>query len=810
MTINQVEINSETIRIKSYNFIGGYLEIEFESATDEDIIGDSVIITVKGTVNMVHNFNINAGITSGTYTIMNDVVWEDDRYGFADGIHAKTNYGGAIGADAESENGGAVGENSYTKIGGAVGKDAYTRSGGAVGFESESDQGGSVGYDAKTYGGGAVGHSAESAGGFSGGELSLSYDGGAVGRAATTIFTKDVEVNGNKIEYTDGSLSLLGAFNDPSKIELFDGKQLIDESKYTLEVVTVLFIKKLVITFTGHTTYPDGKILELRIKYDGGAVGKSAESYFGGGAVGENAISYSGGAVGSESNTLFGGAVGRKSTSGAGGAVGANSRAGYGGAVGANATAGDGFSGGLDSLATTGGAVGSGAKETSGGFSGGLDSSATTGGAVGSGAKETSGGFSGGENSISGSGGAVGCNTYTSTGGAVGHSAETYILFSDLIDVGYQSSFTVDCEDFPLNFMTDYIIFIDGDWSRQLSSDQYTCTVTYVSKGKYTISIQLNYSLNDDGNAVVGDYTITTGMPISIAFLTDGFAGGYMTTATNGGAVGSRAKETSGGGAVGKSASAITGGAVGFESQANFGGAVGESATTVTGGAVGKKSHADYGGSVGENATATSGGAVGSGANESEGGFSGGESASSTTGAAVGARASALSGFAGGRDAVATASKAVQLGPGTNSTENTLQYLSWQLLNASGLIPNARYSTVPLSKGGTGATTWASAINKLTGGLFNYGNLGDMSATQSFAFANIFYSTPVKYGDYQYTIIINPTPGSGDREHSTMFGIRRNKKTNVGVADSSWNSGNSNSEWVFRVTTSGYQGIQMS
>ena len=49
-------------------------------------------------------------------------------------------------------------------------------------------------------------------------------------------------------------------------------------------------------------------------------------------------------------------------------------------------------------------------------------------------------------------------------------------------------------------------------------------------------------------------------------------------------------------------------------------------------------------------------------------------------------------GFAAGSGANATATNAIQLGSGTNSTANTLNFMGYQLVNASGKIPNDRLS----------------------------------------------------------------------------------------------------------------------
>lgn len=65
------------------------------------------------------------------------------------------------------------------------------------------------------------------------------------------------------------------------------------------------------------------------------------------------------------------------------------------------------------------------------------------------------------------------------------------------------------------------------------------------------------------------------------------------------------------------------------------------------------------------------------------GGFAGGSGASATTGAAIGSNAQA------------TADGAVQLGAGTNSAPNTLQFRNFQLCDDNGQIPAERLNNVP-------------------------------------------------------------------------------------------------------------------
>lgn len=127
------------------------------------------------------------------------------------------------------------------------------------------------------------------------------------------------------------------------------------------------------------------------------------------------------------------------------------------------------------------------------------------------------------------------------------------------------------------------------------------------------------------------------------------------------------------------------------------GAAVGNSASATTGGAVGLNAiETRGGGAVGSGASATYGAAVGSGASETSGG------------GAVGYNASAVGGFAGGNNAKATKNGAVQLGDGTNSNANTLQFRDYQIVDANGNIPAERLSAnspVRSVNGKTGAVS---------------------------------------------------------------------------------------------------------
>lgn len=128
----------------------------------------------------------------------------------------------------------------------------------------------------------------------------------------------------------------------------------------------------------------------------------------------------------------------------------------------------------------------------------------------------------------------------------------------------------------------------------------------------------------------------------------------------------------------------------------------GGNASSTSGGAVGFGSNSTRGGAVGWNASTTDGGAIGVGARTTTGGAVG-SSSDASTGGAVGRGAVTSAGFAGGYDAKAmdvdeNPIDAVQLGTGTNSTAKTLQVYDYQLMDASGQIPEARMSSLSSAK----------------------------------------------------------------------------------------------------------------
>lgn len=161
-------------------------------------------------------------------------------------------------------------------------------------------------------------------------------------------------------------------------------------------------------------------------------------------------------------------------------------------------------------------------------------------------------------------------------------------------------------------------------------------------------------------------------------------------------------KNQYGGFMAGDGAEATFGAAIGDGASAALGAAIGNLAEEGgAGGAVGyRASVTDGGGAVGNQAHSTNGGAVGNGAR-------------TTMGGAVGYLSQSSTGFAGGSRAIAAGSgSCIQLGEGTNRTQDTLQFLSYQLCDANGNIPAERLSAnspVKSVNGKTGAVVLAPA-----------------------------------------------------------------------------------------------------
>ena len=111
----------------------------------------------------------------------------------------------------------------------------------------------------------------------------------------------------------------------------------------------------------------------------------------------------------------------------------------------------------------------------------------------------------------------------------------------------------------------------------------------------------------------------------------------------------------------------------------------------------GDNATANNGGAVGNNAVATSGGAVGLNAITTTG-FAGGQGAESRY--AADGQTKITGAVAIGPNAKAQADDAVQIGFGVNTTENTLQFRNYQLLDANGKIPTDRLDLATVATSG--------------------------------------------------------------------------------------------------------------
>ena len=129
------------------------------------------------------------------------------------------------------------------------------------------------------------------------------------------------------------------------------------------------------------------------------------------------------------------------------------------------------------------------------------------------------------------------------------------------------------------------------------------------------------------------------------------------------------------------------------KANSNGGFSGGESAASTYGGAIGKYANSTLGGAIGNDANATEGGAVGN-------------SSWAVKGGAIGAETYAGDGFSGGYQAQTGTDSdgnyidAIQLGTGTNTGAKTLQVYNYQLMDASGYVPNERLREIS-----TGAVT---------------------------------------------------------------------------------------------------------
>lgn len=157
----------------------------------------------------------------------------------------------------------------------------------------------------------------------------------------------------------------------------------------------------------------------------------------------------------------------------------------------------------------------------------------------------------------------------------------------------------------------------------------------------------------------------------------------------------------------------------------------------------------------------------------SSGGFAAGSSATTTNGGAVGNGTSSTTGFAGGRasntttgvaigtSAVASGAGAVQLGTGTNTSSNTLQFRSYPLVDANGNIePERLLSMYPI--GSYYITESSTSPASLFGGEW-------VRVSEKFLFgANGNRDIGSEGGEWVHTLTIQEMPG---HYHDTIGGL---------------------------------------
>lgn len=367
-----------------------------------------------------------------------------------------------------------------------------------------------------------------------------------------------------------------------------------------------------------------------------------------------------GGALGVEANTISGGAVGNKASADSGGAVGASAKTVTGGAVGKNA------------ISEKGGAIGENAvtllQLTKIGVLSGttlpFNKKVTKGETISIEIKSVEGISSNAVNiNIT--------NAYTMTKNRVGDGYSPH----DYFNIEMKTPVAYDNINADLYAREDF----------EPSSDNYERSKTVADATPIYVDIEYQIETNKEGGT--------------------GFAGGFNSKTTSGGAIGEKAETISGGaagqgaestwgGAIGQNASTQAGGAIGLRSYSEAGGAIGVDSKTTWGGAIGFLAESNWGFAGGEASLTKDGGSVGVGAKSNFGGAIG-RSAKTENGGAIGQNASSLNGFAGGYEAkaegansiaigsesIAQANAAVQLGTGKNETENTFKFIDHQISN---------------------------------------------------------------------------------------------------------------------------------
>ena len=158
------------------------------------------------------------------------------------------------------------------------------------------------------------------------------------------------------------------------------------------------------------------------------------------------------------------------------------------------------------------------------------------------------------------------------------------------------------------------------------------------------------------------------------------------------------------------------------------------------------------GGEVGSGATASAGGAVG-------------DSADTTVGGAVGFGAMSTNGFAGGQAANAIGTGRVQLGTGTNSTDNTIQFLSSGSVTASqfGRITSIANSVILVDEASDLSGALDSTKIYLIDGIIDMGSQSIVVPQGGLSIKGFSFDvSKLISSDAGYSMFTSPVGGSGN------------------------------------------------
>ena len=159
--------------------------------------------------------------------------------------------------------------------------------------------------------------------------------------------------------------------------------------------------------------------------------------------------------------------------------------------------------------------------------------------------------------------------------------------------------------------------------------------------------------------------------------------------------------------------------------------------------------------------------------------------------------ANSSGGFSAGKNASATASGAVQLGEGTNSTQDTLQFKDYQVVGANGNIPKERLLDVIYPVGSIYLSVNSANPQTLFGGTW------EQLQNRFLLGAGTSYSAGTTGGAASHTLSVNEMPSHGhgvyDPGHTHGFnrGVYRNNKGSGSLANVQQDGGNSNSSDPF-------------